>query len=349
MANRAVTLLVLTLLVPRYSDAWKPITDNNQINSSVFNKMLFLYVNSLYEEDKNLTYNILKVTLGFCPNQTICPEDRNQVNEIKTDLQRERNHTIVTTHGLGNESRTDFELLSKLGLCCAYCSCEDRCYENENCCPSKVIRDDISNLTENKSSHRQECTAPNIKSYKKTTAEPKFDGLPYYLMIKKCFVDRSNDTLVQRCETPSVYVTDEALPVTSISTARTYWNKFCAVCNEDDFYLVTWKPKFNTSPTMSYMRNHRDSRWVLPQTFDELYRILVRTNSIYFVPPVELENKVCFPKAGMERCEEPGELQMEFGNSTYFQEACERFHSPVITLVNVYVDLVVFTRIAGTS
>ena len=293
--------------------------------SDTYSNILLSYVNSLYSESDNLTYNILKIQSIFCPNETLCQEDKALISEIENE--KEAPNKGINTGNLNNSMT--FESLSRImTICCVPCSCSNNCYDDGNCCLSKIIRDDMNTSIQQTTNIKTECVTANIMSYFEH-ADAFLEGVQY-LMVTGCYLDRSNDSVVKQCEEPSRYRAEETLPTTSLYSGRTYWNKFCAICNQDYAALASWNATFWIPRLFTYYDNHKSKRTAFPQTFSDFYRNLVRRGYIYYVPPNEIKSQRCVRTPEVRRCNKATDIVIpELLNLTYIQEACEGVYSPV--------------------
>ena len=114
-------------------------------------------------------------------------------------------------------------------------------------------------------------------------------------MTTKCFEDKSNDSIVSKCESPDIYNIDETVPVTSVKTGRTYWNKHCAICNGDTNDLFQWTTKillgkdvlcyFDATTRMGFKSQQN--------SLEELHAQFAFTGRIFYTPPVSVEHDRC--------------------------------------------------------
>ena len=322
MADCSQILWLRILLVSHFS-----VSQCFNDQSDTYRNMLLSYVNSLYSESDNLTYNILKIQSIFCPNETLCKEDKALIAEIENE--KEARKAGVHTGNLNNS--VTFESLSRtITICCVPCSCSNNCYGDGNCCLSKIIRGDMNTSIQETINIKRECVTANIVSY--TEHADAFIEGDQYLMVTGCYLDRSNDSVVKKCEEPSRYRAEETLPTTSLYSGQTYWNKFCAICNQDYAALASWNATFWIPRLFMYYNNQKTQPSTFPQTFSDFYRNLARSGYIYYVPPNEIKTQRCVRTPKVRRCKEtsafviPESLTL---NLTYIQEACERVYSPV--------------------
>ena len=198
----------------------------------------------------------------------------------------------------------------------------ESCFEDRSCCPAKLISHNrtVSKRVTN------DCIAANVQSYvnkhfMKRTAYS-------YLMITKCFADRSNETLVKSCETPDQYNIQECLPVTSVSSRRTYWNKYCSQCNHDADTTLVWNIEFATSIALYYFSSVQiDS--IFPQTFNDFYRLFASRRWLYYSPPNDMA-KPCFQRGAVKSCNRVDDIVRDYIRPEIIFEGCKHFLSLIL-------------------
>ncbi|MEW8486485.1 MAG: hypothetical protein AB2705_14995, partial [Candidatus Thiodiazotropha sp.] len=180
------------------------------------------FVVQLRNDSESMAEYAAKIQAIFCPEQPFCgallsDSKQNVINSLPAMVTVE-NRTVMID-----------ELKSFVRICCFPCSCEDTCKYDNNCCLTKIFDHNTLNdkLTSSKSS---ECIASSSKSYKnKRVLGPAYSK---YFMTTQCFSD-TNASVKAKCETPNPYDLTDTIPVTSLSSGHTYWNKHCALCNND--------------------------------------------------------------------------------------------------------------------
>ena len=302
--------------------------DNDEIMLNTTSLMLE-YVSTLYNESDTFDSIVLKIQSAFCPGQALCSGDdytNSNTNDTANyrnmgDLFQSVNYTAMN------------RLLARSGICCATCSCEESCYEDGNCCPAKQIfqnRTIPMNLT-------NDCIAANVQSYVNKHSNILANS---FMMITKCFADKSNESLVKSCETPDLYNIQECLPVTSVSSGRTYWNKYCSQCNHDADTTLVWDIEFATSAVLYYFSSGAiDS--IFPQTFKDLYRLFARTGRLYYIQPNDMA-KPCFQRGAVQRCNRIDDIVREYVRPEIIFQGCNHFLSPVLQRSNTFGNALCF-------
>ena len=248
----------------------------------------------------------------FCPEQPIC--DEGQTDGSTNDA------FLFENLYIGNESMSVEDLKYLVGVCCLPCSCSDRCSEDDNCCLSK----DLASVATS-GVVKSECIAATANSYQRITTEA---GLMYF-MINQCFRNDTDMTTISKCESPDQYMLGDTIPVTSLTTGRTYWNTHCAICNADADDVLPWNSTaiFNrfvlhipTGPSM-----------MIPQSPEEIYTYLRRSfkADIIYTPPVSMQHKVCL-RDPLVCTDQEDELASENDIHSFFFDACQKYSSPVL-------------------
>ena len=271
------------------------------------------YVLELRERTDLLTY-LTKIQKIFCPEQPICEDGQT----IGTN-----NDTFLLENlYMANESMQVKDLKYLVGVCCLPCSCSDRCSEDNNCCLSK----DVASVTN--VAVKSECVAATSISYQHIEHEP---GLMYY-MINHCFRNDTDMSTISKCESPDRYVLGDTIPVTSLTTGRTYWNTHCAMCNADADDVLTW----NSTITFDRFILHSFGshiRGVMPQTVEEMYTYLQKQtrSTVMYTPPLPMQHKVCIRDKDVLKCTDQGkELAKVDDRHSFILEACNQYSSQVL-------------------
>ena len=132
-----------------------------------------------------------------------------------------------------------------------------------------------------------------------------------------------NNVTSNKCQQPNYVDPDEIRPVASLHTSRTYWNKYCAICNNDSEEIVQW------NATM-YMRNfvYFVNKHVFEQVlnFAYFFETTARSEGLVYSKPNTVENTRCVRKEKLRKT--------EFNTSgselnRFMQKACKQIHSPV--------------------
>ena len=297
---------------------------------------LLKYVSKIYNENETFEQNMLTIQSAFCPNQTMCRDDGPLRSEAdSTDNSYIDEESMHTDDLIGNTTRLDS--LSRLDVCCTSCSCDESCFETGDCCLSMILKNHSNkilsqsemNVTKPKTERIiQECIAASRESYINKQIPIKLFS---YLMVAQCFLDRSNESLVKKCESPDYNIIDKAYPVTSLTSGHSYWNEFCSICNEDADRLERWGIIDIPNIPVSLMS---------PQTSD-FNRLMSTREIVMFRPPTNISVKRCIrhqdTKGYYENCS-----NVDGFNHTYLQEACNRFFSPVGTNTGIYSNIFCF-------
>ena len=224
-----VILLQLILAYPRRSD-------------DIITRALQSIIDMHKQNDTKHEF-LAEIQKMFCPEQPVCKEN----NVI--DLSNEQIYEIAMPRGANNS-----DIIQDFGLCCLPCSCDDdACAENNNCCLTKQAVALDKGRTPVNRTIQNDCIAATSKSYFDKT--PMHFKYPHYFMVTRCFSNRDNITLVTKCEKPDKdeVKADEMIPVYSKATNRTYWNMYCAICNDDYVNLIHWHATIHLN--RHYLRN----------------------------------------------------------------------------------------------
>ena len=272
-----------------------------------------------------------KIQAIFCPEQPICTDSG--IEDSNTVLKALPDTLTVNDETLRVQDIKDF-----IGLCCLPCSCSETCEEDDVCCPTRYNR----NYPPNHKPAKRECVAATVRSYKRI--DSLGFGLSSYFMITKCFEDKSNDSIVSKCESPDIYNIEETVPVTSVRTGRTYWNKHCAICNGDTNNLFQWTTNillgkdvlfyFDATTRMGFKSQ--------PNSLEELHAEFAISGRIFYTAPVSVEHDRCITKQHSRTCKDETQTENKIEISV-LQEACERSNNPVyFGAVKKYVYLNIF-------
>ena len=252
----------------------------------------------------------------FCPEQPICTNggvvySTNILETLPADV-------TVDDKTLKLEDIKDF-----VGVCCLPCSCSETCQEDGICCLTKYY----SNDPPNPDIIKRECIAANVASYTSRTSASA--ETPRYFMTTKCFEDNNNTTLVSNCETPDIYNIDHTVPVTSMRSGQSYWNKPCAICNDDAENLLQWSSRIGLGKNkVIYFDVKRPGLISLPNSTEDLHVSFARFNDILYAPPVAMDHNRCLERSISVTCAK----QQETENKTelsFLQQSCEQLYNPV--------------------
>ena len=152
-------------------------------------------------------------------------------------------------------------------------------------------------------------------------------------MVTTCFLDNSNLTLVDECQNPDPDALSNNIPVTSQKTGYTYWNKPCAICNDDEDDIIEWIPYVIIKRNIPYFSNYSGSI-PYPDTYETLSNILNARSlaDIMYIPPENIvpETHKCMREELLHPLDCKQTLDEE-GSSTpnRLDEACRHIYSPV--------------------
>ena len=182
----------------------------------------------------------------------------------------------------------------------------------------------------------QECLAATVMSYRNKLNVDYSHENHMYRMVTSCFHDNTNLTLVNKCQHPDLDALSKNIPVTSQITGYTYWNKPCAMCNDDNDDVIEWTPNVLIKTNVPYFSNYSVSRRNIPypDTYEKLSELLNsrRFSEIIYTPPLSImpENHICIIEK-LVHASNCGQTLNEEGLSTsdWLSESCSQFNSPV--------------------
>ena len=273
---------------------------------------IYGYISELRERSDTTLKYMTRIQQIFCPEQPIC--DEGQSDGTTNDA------FLFENLYIGNESKSVQDLKYLVGVCCLPCSCSDRCSEDDNCCLSKDLASVITSGVV-----KSECITATAKSYQRIIAEA---GLMYF-MINQCFRNDTDMTTISKCESPDQYMLGDTIPVTSVTTGRTYWNTHCAKCNADADDVLPWNSTAIFDRFVLLIPN--GPSMAIPQSPEEMYTYLRRSfkADIIYTPPMPMQHKVC--QRDTYVCTDQGnELASENDNHSFFFDACQQYSSPVL-------------------
>ena len=260
--------------------------------------------------------------------------EKSKVQPICYEQDKRSSNNIPPYMMVGNNTIYVENITAYISICCHPCSCNDDCLEDDNCCLTKsfapntgienddTIHTEPINENDKKQSVKSECIGASFRNYFKRSMDPFTTAR--YSMVARCFIDKSNRSLVSKCESPTIADFEETLPVTSNTTGRIYWNKFCALCNNDKAGLVTWNSTAISSALLFYANKSANTRGITLddlKTFDDVHKTVSSAGNIIFTPPSNMAHKRCFLKNLLLSCEK--------NNSDIIYAACKQFYSPV--------------------
>ena len=274
----------------------------------------------LYNENHTEHEFLSMIQTLFCPDQPVCnqPDVTESSDALSSDF--------TTSRGAYQR-----DIIKSLKHCCLPCSCDDvTCSENDNCCLTKQAISFETAQTPAETTIKTACIAATSRSYfSKHTLENTYSR---YSMVTRCFKNRDNATLVTRCEQPGIYdiTPDVTIPVFSLTTGRTYWNIYCAVCQNDTQDLVTW------DATVYLRRNyfifsHRSRPVTAANNFSYFYSEVMNAGEVIYTKPSETEPNVCLPKDAIEDVDVTI-FHPLCHEHKFLQVACQNFDSP--SLIN---------------
>ena len=189
---------------------------------------------------------------------------------------------------------------------------------------------------------KKECIAATIHSYKKAEINTFYSPSDHnmFLMITDCFQEVTNSTLAENCRTPNATsFGSDVVPVTSLKTRTNYWNRACAICNNDNDDVIDWSPVISMKRPVPYFRNFTVPGG-FPETYDHFLELVskIRFGDIVYQPPLPMLNSVCLVKAVIATttfCET---------SSMWLRDACQQLHNPVylpryarqVSFVNIF-------------
>ena len=293
---------------------------------------IYNFVRQLRDNSDSIHEYVSMVQAIFCPEQPIC-DDGDVV--YSSDMLA----TPPASLTVDNDTLRFNDIKDFLGVCCLPCSCSATCQEDDICCPTKYYSSDPPN----KEFAKRECIAATVDSY--TRPAMISAKIPRYFMSTKCFKDTSNSSLVSDCETPDNHNPEETVPVTSVRTGRTYWNKQCAVCNNDAENLQQWSAMIILrSNAFIYFDVTRPVLFSKINSLRDLHVALARFADILYIPPVAMDSNRCFERHVCITCANQQELENKTELS-FLQETCEQVYNPVYlsgAKDNVYLNIFCF-------
>ena len=275
----------------------------------------YQFMDDLYNRSDSLSGFAMKIQAVFCPQQPLCSSagvlDRKDVIE-----------EITSSLVINGKAINPNELSTIAGMCCFPCLCDDSCLENENCCLTKHVNDYESGNVTSTPGIKSECIAATSKSY--VSKSKLGNEYPRYSMITQCYKDVENNVTRKKCQQPNYIVPDETLPVTSVHTNRTYWNKYCALCNNDSEEILQWNAKVFYRLSIVYFA----SKHVLykKQNFEYFFEQTIEGDGFVYSKPNGVENSRCVREDQLRQTE-LNTYNSEV--SRFVQMACEQFHSPI--------------------
>ena len=180
---------------------------------------------------------------------------------------------------------------------------------------------------------KQECIAASVVSYKNKLALDSSHTFHMFPMVTNCFHDNSNLTLVAECQQPDTDALSYNIPVTSMGTGYTYWNRPCAVCNDDNNDVIEWTPNVLIKTNMPYFANSSYQMKIpYPNTYELLSSLLNsrRLSDIIYNPPASKMPKKCMRKemVAAPNCKHVPE-EKESATLDWLLESCSQFFNPV--------------------
>ena len=129
------------------------------------------------------------------------------------------------------------------GSCCSQCSCDQECFLDGTCCPD--VFDNVPTVQESFSWIKSTCEFANWMGVSINRDRPR--GLAMF-MTRKCpdsFMDTDDLYTTEtknKCENPqSSTILDDIIPVSDLTTYRTYQNIHCSRCfGVPDIQTVYW-------------------------------------------------------------------------------------------------------------
>ena len=291
---------------------------------------VFDFVAGILDQRGNMLEYVGKIQRIFCPEQPVCYQQSNNIsNDIPPYLM------------IGNNTIYVENLTAYTRICCLPCSCTDSCVEDDNCCLTKSFASDTDfeydtnidtesiNETKGKDTVTTECIGASYLNYFKRDKDPL--TIARYSMIERCFINKANRSLVSKCETPTTADFEETIPVTSNTTGRIYWNKYCAMCNSDNTDLFIWNSTAISRELLFYVNMSTKTEYIIRtlddlKTFDDVNKRLRLGGNIIFTPPSNMAHKRCLPKSLMLSC--------EHNSSNIIYAACKQFYSPVFFITS---------------
>ena len=158
-----------------------------------------------------------------------------------------------------------------------------------------------------------------------------------YHMVTSCSQNNTNITLVAECQHPDIYTLSmfsKNIPVTSLATGHTYWNKPCAVCNNDDDNIVEWTANALIKRSISYFSNSTALDWIpYPDNYEWLSQLLSnrRGADIIYTPPeyIMSKTKICIRKEWVTDYDCSQTVIDGSASLNWDIESCGNLYSPV--------------------
>ena len=154
--------------------------------------------------------------------------------------------------------------------CCSPCSCDDDCFEFENCCPDKIIRDPQARPLS--------CKRSEVKGLGSVTYTP---NSPMYRVVDTCPVDERNLTLIKKCRGENRTDIKDYQWVSDNTTGRIFQNHHCSRCHNYN-HVEVWN--IRTACTSALLSDFKSFADILlnsddcniindvPDTFETLVR-----------------------------------------------------------------------------
>ncbi|XP_062598727.1 uncharacterized protein LOC134260157, partial [Saccostrea cucullata] len=209
---------------------------------------------------------------------------------------------------------------------CPPCFCDQKCYIRGDCCPDVFFSPPVP-------------TCKNVTIVNASSNYIERKQRTSYLMIDSCLHNTESD-VVKRCENVTNDVDKlKYPPVTSYDTSRTYYNRFCAICNGDSNFL-TW-------PIDIVCDQFLDINFI--STFDDVIsNAMARKCVLQSYPPNENISYNCYKENEQyfNSCNKTGTWKhyiqsVEFGcdadyfnNDTLFKNMFCKMCNPTFTAVN---------------
>ncbi|XP_062575300.1 uncharacterized protein LOC134237213 [Saccostrea cucullata] len=209
---------------------------------------------------------------------------------------------------------------------CPPCFCDQECYVRGDCCPDVFFSPPVP-------------TCKNVTIVNASSNYPERNQRTSYLMVDSCPRNAESDVL-KRCKNVTNDVDKlKYPPVTSYNTSRTYYNRFCAICN-NDFNFFTW-------PIDIFCDQFLDINFI--STFDDVIKnAIARECVLQSYPPNENISYNCYKENEQyfNACNKTGTWKhyihnVEYGcdadyfnNDTMFKNMFCKMCNPIFTAVN---------------
>ncbi|XP_061165626.1 uncharacterized protein LOC133174529 [Saccostrea echinata] len=209
---------------------------------------------------------------------------------------------------------------------CPPCFCDQECFIRGDCCPDMFFSPPVP-------------TCKNVTIVNASSNYFERKQRTSYLMIDSC-PHNTEINVLKRCENVTNDVDKlKYPPVTSYHTTRTYYNRFCAICN-DDFNFFTW-------PIDIVCDQFLDINFM--STFDEVIKnAMARKCVLQSYPPNENISYNCYKENEhyFNSCNKTGTWKhyiqiVEYGcdadyfnNDTLFKNMFCKMCNPTFTAVN---------------